>query len=440
MREAERGRLLGYLTGEVPGAGGRLRSAPEDFWVEEIPLASPEGAGEHLYLWIEKRGVSTLEALRAVGRLLGAAEREAGCAGLKDARAVARQWLSFRCPGRDAERALARAGGSPAEGVRILRVARGRAKLRRGALKGNRFAIRLRGVDAGGEARARAALSALEARGVPNAFGDQRFGAHGHSAEVGRALALGEAGRALGHLLGEARFAGGAAGADERIREAARRFEAGDYAGALGLYPPGWEAERRTLGRLAAGAPPERAVEAIPARERGLFGSALQAAWFNACLALRLERDCHDRLMEGDVAVNHATGRARRIGDPAREAAALARFEVSPAGPLLGERTLEARGEAGRIEAEAAGRLGLAPGPAAAGLARMGLRGGRRPYRVPLQALEVGREGEDLILRFTLPPGAYASEVLREVAKVDPPLGARARLRPARPGGGGGES
>ena len=85
-----------YLTGSVPGTGGRLRARPEDFRVEEIPLAPPSGDGEHLHLWVEKRGVSTMEALRALCRALGASEAEAGYAGLKDANAVTRQWFSFQ--------------------------------------------------------------------------------------------------------------------------------------------------------------------------------------------------------------------------------------------------------------------------------------------------------------------------------------------------------
>ena len=415
-----------YLTGAVPGCGGCGREAPEDFVVEEIPLAPPGGAGDHLYLWVEKRGLPTLEAVRRLARWMGVPEEEAGYAGLKDAHAVTRQWVSLRCPGREAEARLARAAqgeSGPGGEIRVLHAARGRAKLRRGALRGNRFAVRLCGVTPEGERHARESLAVLEARGVPNGFGGQRFGAHGHTAEAGLALALGDDEAALAALLGSGRLEGSEA--DARLIEAARRFEARDYAGALALYPPSWEGERRALGRLAGGASPAQAVRALPGRERMLYGSALQAAWFNACLALRLERGLHDRLLPGDAAVSHPSGKARRVGDPAAEEEALARFALSPAGPLLGEKVLEARGEPAAVEAEAARRLGLDTEKAAAGLARMGLRGGRRPYRARLTELEVRREGEDLRLGFVLPPGAYGTEVLREAVKAEPPLGAR---------------
>ena len=77
------------------------------------------------------------------------------------------------------------------------------------------------------------------------------------------------------------------------------------------------------------------------------------------------------------------------------------------------------------VHVEGARRVAAAAEKAAAGLARMGLRGGRRPYRARLQELEIRREGEDLRLGFVLPPGAYATEVLREAVKAEPPLGAR---------------
>ena len=92
-----------YLTDALPGTGGRIRDAPDDFLVEEIPLSPPEGGGEHLYVRIEKRGLPTLEAARLLGWRLGVPERDIGLAGMKDTRAVARQWLSFRSPGGAAE-------------------------------------------------------------------------------------------------------------------------------------------------------------------------------------------------------------------------------------------------------------------------------------------------------------------------------------------------
>ena len=413
-----------YLTEPVPGTGGRLRTEDDDFRVEEIPLKPPEGLGDHLYLRLEKRGLPTLEAVRAIARLAGVDEKDIGYAGLKDARAVTLQWISALAPGSGAERKLASA--RLPEGLRITEVKRGRAKLRRGDLLGNRFDIRVRGVSPGAADRARETLAALTERGGLNAYGEQRFGVRGNSAEVGRALVLGDWAGALAHLFGSSPVE---AEKNSRSAEAARRFGAGDLAGALRLYPEGWKAERRVLTALMAGVAPEKALKAIPRRERVLFASALQSAIFNACLARRLDGGACDRLLSGDALFSHKSGKIRRIGDPGKEAAALARFDVSPAGPLVGEKVLEARGEPGEMEADALRVLGLDRGALNKGLARMGVRGGRRPYRARLRVEGVSAEGGDLRLRFELPPGAYATEVLREVMKVESPGGARYYLR-----------
>jgi tRNA pseudouridine13 synthase len=411
--------------------GGRIRQEPEDFFVEEIPEELPAGAGEHLYVWAEKCGIPTLEAAGILARALDVPEMEVGYAGMKDARAVSLQWFSVLLPGKAAERKLAAAGDQIGRGLRVLKAKRGRSRLRRGALRGNQFEIRVRGVAPGSADRAREAMGILLERGLPNAFGEQRFGVRGNSAEVGRALALGDWDRAAARLLGASAHGPAPEGFESdrdseagRAAEAALKFDAGDFAGARRLYPENWRTERRVLAALAAGEPPRKALRRIPRREAMIFGAAFQAAVFNACLAQRLAAGAHGRLLAGDVVADRE-GRIRRIGDPEKEAGALARFEISPAGPLIGERIMEARGEPGEIEAAARRMFGLAPGDAERGLSRMGLKGDRRAYRVRIEDAGAEEEGSDLLMRFTLPPGAYATEVLREVMKVEPPAGAR---------------
>ena len=85
-----------FLSGAIPAVPGRLREEPEDFVVEELPLYEPSGEGEHLYLWIEKRGIPTHEAIRRIAQRTNVPKRAIGYAGLKDARAVTRQWLSLQ--------------------------------------------------------------------------------------------------------------------------------------------------------------------------------------------------------------------------------------------------------------------------------------------------------------------------------------------------------
>jgi tRNA pseudouridine13 synthase len=157
-------------------------SGVDTFVVEEIPAYRPGGAGEHTYCWIEKRDLTTHEALRRLARALGVQERDVGYAGLKDRHATTRQWLSL--PGTTPEAVAA----VMVEGVRVLEAARHGNKLRMGHLKGNRFEVVLTEVAAGEAARIEAQMATLAAGGVPNRFGQQRFGASGDNVEVALAV------------------------------------------------------------------------------------------------------------------------------------------------------------------------------------------------------------------------------------------------------------
>jgi len=157
---------------------------PDDFEVEEIPAYAPSGQGEHLFLWIEKVGMDTPEAAARVASALGLPLGDVSWAGLKDRVARTRQWLSV--PAR-AEAALE--GLLPTPELRLLAHARHGNKLRVGHLRGNRFRIRMRNAERPGAAAP--ILERLVAEGLPNAFGEQRFG-RGDTALRGQALVRGE--------------------------------------------------------------------------------------------------------------------------------------------------------------------------------------------------------------------------------------------------------
>jgi tRNA pseudouridine13 synthase len=158
------------------GAPIFFRGDDDGFLVDEVPLYLPSGQGEHLYLHVEKRGVSTPELWKRLRGVFGVKEVEIGTAGMKDARGVTRQWISV--PARVVEpRVLAdRAAVEAALGVALLAVQRHGNKLRTGHLRGNRFVCRLDGVDAGCVAALSTRAARLAATGLPNWFGAQRFG------------------------------------------------------------------------------------------------------------------------------------------------------------------------------------------------------------------------------------------------------------------------
>ncbi|MGH7130125.1 MAG: tRNA pseudouridine(13) synthase TruD, partial [Planctomycetaceae bacterium] len=82
------------LTVDGRRLAGRIKERPEDFVVEEIPAYEPSGQGEHLFLWIEKRGVAAEQLTRHLARTLGISTGDIGTAGLKDRQAVTRQFVS----------------------------------------------------------------------------------------------------------------------------------------------------------------------------------------------------------------------------------------------------------------------------------------------------------------------------------------------------------
>jgi tRNA pseudouridine13 synthase len=174
-----------FLTADLPGTGGVIRHSPEDFEVHEVPAYLPSGKGEHLFLHVQKRGLSTPELARRIARALELDAREVSWAGLKDRHAVTTQWLSV--PAVKSEPKLSQFSDPAAT---VLEAKRHDNKLRNGHLRGNRFALTIR--DAKNPQAAEAVFEALKVRGVANYFGEQRFGVAGDNAEQGRLILKGE--------------------------------------------------------------------------------------------------------------------------------------------------------------------------------------------------------------------------------------------------------
>jgi tRNA pseudouridine13 synthase len=179
---------LPYLTTSVAPIKAEFRSTPEDFEVEEVPVYTPSGSGEHIFAFIEKRELTTKDAVRALCEAVGADPKAAGWAGLKDRHAITRQWISIW--GTTPEALTA----TEVDGIRVLEAAPHPHKLRTGHLEANRFRIVLRQIDASRIDDLRRVLEEIETHGLPNFYGEQRFGREGDNAE-----------RALRWVLGEAR-------------------------------------------------------------------------------------------------------------------------------------------------------------------------------------------------------------------------------------------
>jgi tRNA pseudouridine13 synthase len=321
-----------------PALHGRLRAVPEDFVVDERLGFSPSGAGEHLLVRVEKRGANTDWIARQLAAWAGVSPAVVSYAGIKDRHAVCRQSFSIQMPGRPDPDPAALVSTE----FRVLSMARHARKLQRGALTGNRFEIRVRGVT-GERERATQQLDAIARRGVPNYFGEQRFGRAGDNVEQARAM-----------------FAG------------------------------------RRVSRP----------------ERSLLLSAARSQVFNSLLAERVAAASWDQGIVGDVFQLDFRGSLfgpEPLDDVIR--ARLAAGEIHPTGLLPGEGATRVADEALALEqAVCATYADLCEGlrKARVEVARRALRLRPRDF--------VGRfEGDDLVVGFELPAGAYATSVLREV-------------------------
>ncbi len=320
-----------------------MRSVPEDFCVDELPLYCPSGRGEHTFVHVEKRLRTTEDVVHALARQAGTRPRDVGYAGRKDRNALTTQWFSVPGLVPDQARKLS------LPGVRVLDAIRHEHKLRTGQLGGNRFRIMVRDVDA---KQCNAAIRRLEhvvRIGLPNRFGEQRFGRDGDNAPRAQRLLRGEAG-------------------------------VGDR------------------------------------REARFLISALQAAVFNAVLESR--QLPLDEVEVGEVAMVCASGGCFVVEDPAREGPRAAAFEISATGPMFGTRVLEPTGAAAQRERSALERFGVLPENLRVPRG-IRLRGARRAFRVRPGAASAKRTAEGLLLRFTLPPGSYATVLVDELLGTD---------------------
>jgi tRNA pseudouridine13 synthase len=338
-----------WLTPLTLRTGGELKNDPDDFEVEEIPAYEPSGEGKHLYLWIEKRDVSADHLQVHLSRTLGCARLDIGMAGLKDRRAVTRQWVSVPA------KCETNLGQVDIDGIRVLKSSRHRNKLRTGHLKGNRFRIMLRNAIPDSLPAAETIAAHLRSQGMPNFYGDQRFGLDGETLSLGHALLTGA----------------------KSSRD----------------VPP---AKRRFLVRLAY--------------------SAMQSELFNETLAGRMRDGLLHQVLAGDVMQVTASGGVFIVDNAEIEQARFQANETTITGPMFGPDMKAPSGAVAEREAAVLQRWQLSAGDFER--SRKFTSGTRRPYLVRLDDLQIELIESSLRLEFSLPSGAYATSVVREFTKA----------------------
>jgi tRNA pseudouridine13 synthase len=181
------------FTPDLPGVGGKIRVRNDDFDVEEVPSYEPSGSGDHLFLWIEKRGIAPEFFARTIAQKLGISPGAVGTAGLKDRYAVTRQWVSVP------KECAPNASKLNTDDIRVLKTSFHNNKLKPGHLRGNRFRILIR--DADRTVNADAILTQIREQGLPNFYGPQRFGRDGSTVDLGMQCLAGKAPRRIRPFL-----------------------------------------------------------------------------------------------------------------------------------------------------------------------------------------------------------------------------------------------
>ncbi|MCP4004139.1 MAG: tRNA pseudouridine(13) synthase TruD [bacterium] len=379
----------------------KLLAGSEHFLVHEIPAYEPSGDGEHLYVEIEKQGLTTEAVAERLAQCTGLPRANIGYAGRKDRHAITRQRFSIRSGSEESLQGLASLNRGGAR-IEILLVSRHRNKLRRGHLRGNRFRLCLE-VSPDEVTTLHEVLRNLQHQGLRNGFGPQRFGFNGASLEIARAWARADFARAVEWVI--------------------------DPTGVWTLkdeLPDGYRhgADGRVLGKLRKGGDPRQALHSAGPAYLKLIASAGQSAIFNAVLAERERAGLLYTLREGDLGRSPRGGVFRCAAEDAESTTRRAQpgeLDAFTTGPLPG--TAKQRPDPAIDAEERAWSADVAIDWAA--FEREGVMrspGERRPLLVPfLETPEVEVEGERCWLQFALRSGSYATEVLRQ-AGIDLPL------------------
>lgn len=329
--------------GKLPLASGLLRCEPDDFCVDEDLGFEPSGEGEHVFVQIRKRKLNTDQVAKKLQQVAGVPRRAVSWSGLKDRNACTTQWFGIHLPGRGME-SEDDWQGLEDEQLELLMVRRHHKKLRVGTHRSNRFRIRIRGLDQPGLLAG--PVQQIQQFGVPNYFGEQRFGRHG--ANLDRAPAVLSRPRPKRH----------------------------DF-------------------------------------QRGMLLSAIRSWVFNSYLQSRVEDASWDRCLPGDALQFDGSGSFFLAEEVTAELSdRLQRMEVHVTGPLWGA----GDPPVGEPVLERERKLGLAHQEFCTLMENAGLRQERRALRLMPRELELSAgDADEATLSFSLPRGAFATSVLREI-------------------------
>ena len=329
---------LHYAFG-CPSTSAVIRSFPQDFKVIEQLSFSLDGNGQHVYLLLQKRNLNTEQVATSLAKFSGVKPVAVGYAGLKDKNAITVQWFSVDLAGK-AEPVWSE---FESDNIKVLEVARHGRKLKRGAIRENQFEISLeefRGDKDDAEHR----LRNIKTRGVPNYFGEQRFGANDYNLKKAQELLSGN--------------------------------------------------------------------KKIKRHLRSIYLSSVRSFLFNQVLSRRVAEKTWDKPLQGDVFMlqgSHSVFVVDEIDEQITQR--VLEHDIHPTGPMFGAGELMSKGMVCDLESSV---LSQYPDMCEL-LEKFALRQERRALRLSVSNLDWQWNDDNLLVKFALPAGCYATSVLREL-------------------------
>ena len=409
---------------KTPGIGGRIKSKPEDFIVEEVISKSVFKKQNCLIYRLTKKNWDTMAAVKEIAKRIGIHYKDIGFAGTKDRHGVTSQYISI-CGG-NLKELKEKVDSLQIQDIELEFVGYGK-RLKLGSLWGNRFTIIVRELNVPVEEaleRTRAIIKEIKVKGgFPNYFGYQRFGERrviNH--EVGRLLLEGKFEEAAMKFLGE--YSGDMLGDDAR-----KEFlESGDVDKALESFPKFLRYERAMLYRYKETKSWKKAFATLPRPIVRLFIHSYQSYLFNKALSRRIEEGLPlKEALVGDVVCQVKYGiplrtRTYRVTKGTLDFVneKIRKGEAMVTGPLFGFQTRLADGEMGKIEKEILEEEGLTLEMfKMKALKILSEPGGRRELLIKPKEFKYRaiKDEEAMAFKFFLPRGVYATSVLREIMK-----------------------
>lgn len=330
---------LAYLCGQ-PVAKAKIKAQPEHFKVTEQLGYDFSGCGEHVMVHIQKTGENTSFVANELAKACGVKSKDIGWAGLKDRHAITKQWFSVHLPGDSLPNLIAFEKQYPS--IQVLEMTRHHKKLRPGDLQGNHFELMLTEVTEIQDVVQR--LHVVAKQGVPNYFGQQRFGNQGNN-----------------------------------LHEARR-----------------WGRDN---------------VRSRNANQRSLYLSAARSWIFNHIVSARIEADCFQRFIDGDIALRNGDQELVQLDQLADINNDLAAQKVKISAALAGDNQLPTQGQALMLE-----QAQLDAEPDLMQLIRGNrMRHERRAIALLPQEFTWSVDDNTITLSFSLDAGSFATSVLREL-------------------------